>query len=99
MVVGDLRRIKDLLRLQQGLTTQGTHQLGVGRLACELHLEEPVHGLGALAIDIVGQKGGVHTGIGGQLLLVELLDEVQRHLGRKTVFLVAVHLQRGEVVE
>ena len=99
MVVGHLRRVEHLLRLLQRLPAQGSHQLGVGRLACEARLEEPVHGLRALGVDVVAQEGGVHARIGGQLHLVELLDEVQRHLGREAELAVAVHLQRREVVE
>ena len=41
----------------------------------------------------------IHTGIGGVFLLVEGLDQVERHLSRIAELAVAVHLQRGEVVE
>ena len=41
----------------------------------------------------------IHTGIGGVFLLVEGLDQVERHLGRITELAVAIDLQRGEVVE
>ena len=41
----------------------------------------------------------IHTGIGGELLLVKTLDEVERHLGRIAEFLVAIHLERSEVIK
>ena len=48
-------------------------------------------------------SGGVLSGrnftIRGIFLLVETLDEFQRNIGRVGKLLVAIHLQRGEVVE
>ena len=65
----------------------------------KLHLEQSVHCLRAFSIHIIRQEGGIHTRIGGQFLFVELLDNVQRHLSREPEFLVAVHLQRGQVIQ
>ena len=53
----------------------------------------------ALGIDVVGQEGGVDARIGGDLLLVERLDEVEGGVGRKTELLITLHLQGGEVEE
>ena len=64
-----------------------------------LHLEQTIHGLRTLGIDIVGQERSIDTWIGGQFLLVELLDDVQRGLCGETELLVAIHLQRCQVVE
>ena len=99
VVVGDLRRVEHLLRLQQRLAAQRADEFGIGCHTGKLRLEEAVHGLRTFRVDIVGQESGVDTRIGGQFLFVELLDDVQRHLGREPELLVAVHLQRGEVVE
>ena len=64
-----------------------------------LHLEESVHGLWTLGIDVIGQEGGVNTRIGRQFLLVELLNDVQCSLCREAKLLVTVHLQGCQVVE
>ena len=50
-------------------------------------------------IDVVRKILGVHTRISGVFLLVQTLNQVERHLGRIAELLVAVYLQRGEVVE
>ena len=99
VMVGDLRRVEHTLGLRQRLAPKGAHQLSVWSHTRKLSLEEAVHDLRTLGIDIVAEEGGINTRIGGQLHLVELLDEVERHLGRKAELTVAVHLQRGEVVE
>ena len=99
MVVGHLRRVEHLLRLLEWLAAQRAHQFGVRRLAGEARLEQSVHRLRALRIDVVRQVAGVHTRIGGDFLFVETLYEVERQFGREAELLVAVHLQRRQVVE
>ena len=55
--------------------------------------------LWTLGIDIVAQVGGVHTGIGGHLLLVERLHGLQGHVYGYAKFLIAFGLQGSEVEE
>ena len=50
-------------------------------------------------VDVVAQEGGVDTRVGGYLLLIERLDNLQGILGRIGVFLVALDLQTGQVEE
>ena len=76
VVVGHLRRVEHLLRLRQLLAPEGAHQLGIRRLAAEARLEEAVHRLRTLGIDVVRQECGVDARIGRQLQFVELLDEL-----------------------
>ena len=52
-----------------------------------------------LGIDIIAQESRVNARISGQFLLIKLLNEVQRHLRRIAELAVAIHLQRGEVIE
>ena len=98
-MVGDLRRVEHALRLLQRLAANGLDELRIDRLAEELRLVETVHGLRTLRVDVVREVLRVDTRIGGEFLLVECLDEVQRRLGRESELAVAVDLQRGEVVE
>ena len=91
MVVGDLAVVEHLLALGQLLARQRRGVFGVvGQFRQDAR---------ALRIDIVAQIGGIHTRIGGVFLLVEALDGLQGLVGRHVVFLVAFHLQRGQVVE
>ena len=99
MVVGDLRRVEDALRLLQRFATDGLDERCVGCHAGELGLVETVHGLRTLGVDVIREVLGVHTRIRRVFLLIQCLDEVQCHLGRKAEFAVAVHLQTRQVVE
>ena len=92
MVVGHLRGVENAFRLLQGLSADGLDKLCVGSHAGKLHLIEAIQRLWALGIDVVAQILGVYTGIGGELLLVEALDEVQCHLCRVAELAVTVYL-------
>ena len=91
MVVGHLGGVEHLLRLGQLLPGQCLHE----RLVAS---ESSQYGR-TFGIDIITQELGVHTRIGGEFALVESLYDVECHLCTHAVFAVAVHLQRGEVVE
>ena len=58
---------------------------------------QSVHYLSALWIYIVGQEGGVHTGICRYFLLVKTLHKLQRLVGGISELPVALHLQTGQV--
>ena len=53
MVVGHFRRVEHLLRLRQGLASEGLDELGVGGDAAELCLEQAIQRLRTLRIDVV----------------------------------------------
>ena len=101
MVVGYLAVIENLLALRQFLADccELLDEREVFLLTHDLCLTYSVQNLWTFRIDIVGQKLGIYTRISGVLLLVETLDELQRNIGRVSKLLVAIHLQRGEVVE
>ena len=99
MVVGDFRRIEYFFRFFQSLSAQRSNQFRVRRRIAEARLEKAVHRLRTLRVNIVGKIARIDTRIGRDFLFVELLDEVQRHLSRKPEFLVAIDLQRGQIVE
>ena len=92
VVVSHLRRVKHLLALQQLGPAQGHEQFAVER-------GDAVEDGAAFRIDVVRQVGRVDTWVGGDLLLVERLDELQGEVGREAEFLVAVHLQRCQVIQ
>ena len=101
MVIGYLAVIEYLLALRQ-LLAGGCELLDeweVFLLTGYLCLAHTVQNLRTFRIDIVGQELGIYTRISGVLLLVETLDELQRNIGRVGKLLVAIYLQRGEVVE
>ena len=91
MVVGDLAVVEHLLALGQLLARQGRGVFGI--------VGQPRQDVGTLGIDVITQIGGIHTRISGVFLLVETLDGLQGLVGRHVVFLVAFHLQRGQVIE
>lgn len=91
VVVGDFGGVEDFLTLLEGGAHEGLDELGVGHEA----LEDG----GALGVDVVGEVGGVDTGVGGDLLLVEALDVFERVVGREGEFFVALDLEAGEVKE
>ena len=91
VVVGHLGGVEDTLGLDEGLPGYRSHQFVIAL--------EPVHDAWTLGIDVVGEELGVDTRVSSELLLIERLDNVKRHLGRVTELLVAVYLERGEVVE
>ena len=92
MVVGHLRCVEDALGLLQRLAADGFYQFGVGGHSSELYLVQAVHRLRTLGIDVVREVLRVHTGIGGKLLLIEALYQVQRHLCGIVELSVTVHL-------
>ena len=101
MVVGYLAVIENLLALRQ-LLAGGCELLDerqIFLLTGYLCLAHTIQNLRTFRIDIVCQKLGIYTRISGVLLLVETLDEFQRDIGRVSKLLVAIYLQRGEVVE
>ena len=101
MVVGNLAVIENLLALRQFLADccELLDEREVFLLTHNLCLTHSVQNLRTFRIDIVGQELGIYTRISGVLLFVETLDELQRNIGRVGKLLVAIHLQRGEVVE
>ena len=82
----------NFLRLLQVLAAKRAYEVGVGCHSGEAHLVETVHGLRALGIHVITEKRGVHTRIGGEFHLVELLYDVESHLGGESELAVAVHL-------
>ena len=91
MVVGDLRRVENTLRLGQFLAGKRLYVLLVATHSGE--------NAGTLRIDVVAQELRVDTRISSELAFVERLYEVERHLGAVRELAVALHLQRGEVEE
>ena len=90
VVVGHFRRIEHLFRLAQLLSAQRREEIAV-------QSREPVENPLALAIHVVGQKGGVHARVSGVLGFVKLLYDFECEVGAVTEFAVAFHLQRREV--
>ena len=99
VVVRNLGGIEDPLRLAQLRAPQRLDQFGIRRLSRDLHLEDPIEDLRTLGIDIIAEILRIDTRIGGVFVLIERLDEVERHFGGEAKLLVAVHLQRREVIE
>ena len=91
MVVGYLAGVEHLLALGQLLAGYRLHQRAVLRQSVEYG--------GTLGVYVVRQVLGVYTWVGGELLLIEGLDDVEGHLGRVAELLVTVNLQRCEVIE
>ena len=89
VVVRHLAVVEELLVLPQFLPLYPVHQVEV--------FLQPVHYLSALGIHVVGQEGGVHTGIRRYLLLVEALHQLQCLVSRVSEFPVALHLQACQV--
>ena len=50
-------------------------------------------------IQVVTQIGGIHTRISRHALLIQRLNELERLLRRETEFLVAIDLQRSQVIQ
>ena len=101
MVIGYLAVIEYLLALRQFLADccELLDEREVFLLTHDLCLTHSVQNLRTFRIDIVGQELGIYTRISGVLLFVETLDELQRNICRVSKLFVAIHLQRGEVVE
>ena len=101
MVVGHFAVVEHFFALGQFLSCccQLLYQGQVFLLAVDLCLTHTIENLRTFGVDVVGKKLGVHTRIGSKFLLVEALYELERHVGRIAELLVAVHLQRCEVVE
>ena len=77
VVVCHLRGIKHLLALGQLLppACQRLHQGQISLLGTYAGLAHAIEYLGALGIDVIGKVLRVHTGISGELLLIETLDK------------------------
>ena len=91
MVVGHLRRVEHSLRLFQRFALERSHQ-------CLISSQSVKRG-GTFGIYVVAQKLGINTGICREFFLIQALYDIERHLGTHRVFLVAIHLQRCQVVE
>ena len=101
VVVGYLAVIEYLLALRQLLAGGGEllDERQIFLLTSYLCLAHTIQNLRTFRIDIVCEKLGIYTRIRGIFLLVETLDELQRNIGGVSKLLVAIHLQRGEVVK
>ena len=99
MVVGHLRGVEHLLGFLQRFTAQHLHQLRIGLTAIMLYLKESVHRRRTFRVDIITQELGIYTGIGGEFLLVQTLNGVERLFGTHGEFPVAVHLQGGQIIK
>ena len=93
VVISHLGSVEHTLRLLQRLAAYGFDEVGIGGHTTEFRLIETIQCLRTFRIDIIAEVLRVHTGIGGVFLLIETLDEVERHLGREGILTVAVHLQ------
>ena len=91
MVVGDLAVVKDTAAFLQG---QAVERTGTGTDG-----GQRVDDARAFLEDVIGEVLGIDTRVGSELLLIEALDALQRGIGGETVLAVAVHLQRGEIIE
>ena len=85
--------VEHAFRFQQGFSAEPFYQFCIDGNATLLRLVESVHDLRALGIDVVREVLRVHTGVGGQLPLVESLDGVEGQFGAHAVFSVTVHLK------
>ena len=92
VVVGHLRIVEHLFALAQRCAAQGREQVAVDWCYA-------VENTFTFRIDVVREIRGVYARIGGELALVEALDDLQRLLGRIAELLVAFHLQPREVEE
>ena len=91
MVVGHFRGIEHFLRLRKWLAFERLRELLIAPQTSEC--------LRAFGIDIVAEEGRIHTRIGGELLLVEALNQLQGLFGRVAEFAVAIHLQGSQVIQ
>ena len=91
MVVRHLAVVKNLLRLGQFRTDQRCYRRKI--------VLDPVQRSRYLRIDIVTQISRIHTGIGRQPFLIQRLYQLQRLLCRKTILLIAVDLQRCQIIQ
>ena len=91
MVIGDFLVIKDFFRFRKFGAQKRSHLREV-----VFYSRQRTRHFG---VDIIAQVGRIHTGISGQSLLIKGLDELERLLRRKGVFLIAIDLQRSQVIE
>ena len=91
VVVGDFGGVEHLFALFEGGAHKGLDEGGIG--------QEALEDAGAFGIDVVGEVGGIDTGVGGDLFLVEALDVFEGFVGREGEFFVAFDLEAGEVEE
>ena len=90
MVIGNLRGVEHTLALWEWFN-EGSYE--------RIVFLQPIHDGRTLGVDVVRQELGVYTRIRGEFLLVERLYDIEGCFGRETELFVAVHLQRGQVVE
>ena len=101
VVIGHLAAVKHLFALRQ-LFADGRQLMNgcfVFGLAIYLRLAEPIQYLRALGVDVLAEVLCVDTRIGGEFALVKCLNEVERVFCGIAEFAVAIHLQRGEVIQ
>ena len=91
MVVGHFGRVEHLLRLWQLFPFQWFGKRLISTYAFQND--------GAFGIHIIAEILGIYTRIGGEFSLVQPLYDVQCLFGAHIEFPVAIHLQRGQVVE
>ena len=101
VVIGHLAAVKHLFALRQ-LFADGRQLMNgcfVFGLAIYLRLAESIQYLRALGIDVLAEILCVDARIGGEFALVKRLNEVERVFCGIAKFAVAIHLQRGEVIQ
>ena len=89
MVVGHLAVVEYLLRLEERFPGQCARINGI--------IFQSLQNFRTLGIDVIAQESGIHTRIGGHLLFIQRLDELQGHVGRVAEFLVAFYLKGSQV--
>ena len=93
VVIGYLRGIEHTFRFLQRLTANGFDEISIRRYTTEFSLKETIQCLWAFRIDVIAEVLRIHTRISGVFLLIETLDEVERHFGGKGILTVTIHLQ------
>ena len=89
MVVGHLRIVENPLGLREPCRQNLSRQRSVGG-----HLAEDIR---YFWINIVSKIRGINSGIGGHLLLIQRLNQLERFVGGPSEFLVTFHLKRSKV--
>ena len=99
MVISHFRGVEHFLGFLQRFASQHLHQLRIGLNAIMLYLKESVHRRRTFRVDIITQELGIYTWVGGEFLLVQTLNGVERLFGTHGEFTVAVHLQGGQIIK
>ena len=89
VVVGDFRVVEHFFRLRNLVCQNRSCECSIRRKSFQ-------HSRNG-GVDVLAKICGVDTRVGGDLFLVERLNEFQRFVGRERKFLVALHLQGSEV--